>query len=381
MKDNYIQGNNVANSGTGYISIHQNNPDSDAWDYSYWSSPVGDQTIAGIGNKNFGALHFFNPQGLKDTDCNCFLGTDSRVNIPTTNFNGEFNPDMRISSRWLYTYSNTTWTRIYDNSDVLPGRGFTMKGLGTTNHDQTYDFRGRPNNGDIDTPILAGANSLSGNPYPSALDLNKVFYDNIDIESFRFWDEDHSVDSHYYVDNKGGYGVWVPMGADPGGTNPGIYTVAPFLNYNNDGSTGTATGVDGGNYARRFAPVGQGFMLYGASTGTVTYNNSQRFHIQESSGMSDFRTNEGNPSVTNNPDTAIDVISTLPPDNRIAHLRLNTYFNETHMRQLVLAFSNEATDGVDRGFDAKSPMDSTSDVYFPIGGDQKAPLCYSNSSL
>ena len=374
-----IQGNDVANAGTGYISIHQNNPDSDAWDYAYWSSPIGDQTIAGTDNKNFGAMRFFNPQGTKDVGCDCYLGTDSKVNEPTANFNGEFNPEMKISRRWLYTYTNNVWSRFNDASNVIPGRGFTMKGLGTTNHDQTYDFRGRPNNGNIDTPILAAAAlpnlnlSLSGNPYPSALDLNTVFWDpdNTEIFQFNYWDEDHNVNSHLYLDNKGGYGYWVPGVADPGGTIPGLYTVAPFLNYNNDGSTGTGTGVDGLSYERRFAPVGQGFMLYGVSDGDITYKNSHRVYVQENSGMSDFRSNDGDPVVNDETDSAIDVISTLPPDNRISHLRLNTYFNETHMRQLVLAFSNEATDGVDRGFEAVSAMDSTSDVYFPIEGENQ----------
>jgi hypothetical protein len=199
-----IQGDAITstNTGTGYISILQNNPGSDAWDYTYWSSPVG--VPSGTSNQNFGSLRFFNPQGTKDAGCNCYLGTDSTANVPTTNFNGELTPDMRISSRWLYTYSSSTWSRIYNNSVVLPGRGFTMKGLGTTgtsdpNHDPTYDFRGRANNGNIIVPITEDEGTLSGNPYASALDLNAVFYDpdNTAIDSFSYWDEDRSIDSHY----------------------------------------------------------------------------------------------------------------------------------------------------------------------------------------
>tara|TARA_B110000503_G_C6993079_1_gene348213 strand:- start:153 stop:830 length:678 start_codon:yes stop_codon:yes gene_type:complete len=36
------------------------------------------------------------------------------------------------------------------------------------------------------------------------------------------------------------------------------------------------------------------------------------------------------------------------------------------MRQLVLSFSDDATDGYDRGLDATSSMDSSSDAFFPI---------------
>jgi hypothetical protein len=367
-----IQGDDVENSGTGYISILQNNPLYDAWDYAFWSSPVGDQTIGATGNQNFGALRFFNPQGAKDVACNCFLGTDSSVNIPTNALNGIQSP-MQISRRWLYTYTNTTWSRFNDNTDVLPGLGFTMKGLGDAkenpiDHDQTYDFRGRANNGNINAPILAGESSLSGNPYPSALDLNEVFYENTDIESFRYWDEDWTKDGHYFVNNKGGYGIWIPLAPDPGGTtNQGMYTPATFWNYDNNGGQGSAAGA-GEMYQRRFAPVGQGFMIYGKPTagGSITYNNSQRVYVLESSGMSDLRLHDDGPVVNGRSDSEIVATSMLPADNRIPHLRLDTSFNETHIRQLVLAFSNESTDGVDRGFDAKSPLDSDSDVYFPI---------------
>ncbi|MGY8886234.1 MAG: T9SS type A sorting domain-containing protein [Flavobacteriales bacterium] len=347
-----IQGDDTAsNDGTGYISIYQNTPDSDAWDYTFWSSPVGDQGISGSGNKNFGALRIFDVDGL----------TASTVNQPISASNGEYDPEMKISRRWLYTYGGGTgWQGINDNAAVPPGQGFTMKGLGTTNHDQLYDFRGRPNNGTITTPIVSSAFILSGNPYPSALDLNKVFWENDKIDTFYFWDENHDINGHTYIVNQGGYGTWTPGGTeyDATGTNAGIYVVAPFYSYNNSGtSTGTTNG-SGLSYERRFAPVGQGFMLGGkevGGTGTVTYNNSQRVYVKEGAN-SQFRGPVGN---IIGPDV-------ITADYRLPQLRFNTHFNETHMRQLVLAFSDDATDGFDRGFDARSAMDSTSDAFFPI---------------
>ncbi|MDC1325467.1 T9SS type A sorting domain-containing protein [Ulvibacter sp.] len=309
--------------------------------------------------RTLGLCAFFDVDGL----------TASTVNDPTNSHDGVQNP-MEISRTWLYTYSSGGgWQRINDNADVTPGQGFTMKGLGYTNHDQLYDFRGRPNNGTITTPIVASAYNLSGNPYPSALDLNKVFFDNPTIDCFKYWDEDKSVNSHYYVDNKGGYGTWTPGGTeyDATGTIPGIYVQAPFYDYDNNGTgTGTQAGT-GLHYERRFAPVGQGFMLLGAEsggTGTVTYNNSQRVYVKEGAN-SQFRGPVGN---IIGPD-----VITL--DYRLPQLRFNTHFNETHMRQLVLSFSDDATDGYDRGLDAASSMDSTSDAFFPIdvtgGGDNR----------
>jgi hypothetical protein len=36
---------------------------------------------------------------------------------------------------------------------------------------QRYDFRGKPNDGTINIPILSGEWILTGNPYPSAINL------------------------------------------------------------------------------------------------------------------------------------------------------------------------------------------------------------------
>ena len=56
-------------------------------------------------------------------------------------------------------------------------------------------------------------------------------------------------------------------------------------------------------------------------------------------------------------------------DNRVPHFRINAFFDKSHVRDMVLAFSDEATDRYDNGFDAKSPMDASSEAYFPVGPD------------
>jgi hypothetical protein len=356
------------NTGSGYISILRDNPGYDAWDYAYWSSPVGDQTLAPTtpGNNLFGVTRFFEKLGA----------TEAIANNPTENYNGEESP-MRISNRWLYTYTNIDgWNRINATSVVPMGYGFTMKGLGTTNGDQTYDFRGRPNNGNVLVEDLVGGgvyNILSGNPYPSALDMNIVFHGNSsNLDSFKFWDEDRNKDGHYYIDNSGGYGTWVPdtMEPDFDGFIPGVYTPAVFLNYNNDGSPGAPAvgGSTPGDYARRFAPVGQGFMVWGKpGVGTWDFRilNNWRRYITEGSA-SQFRNNDVDGARPG--DAKSDAIGITPlPDYRSPRLRINTYFNESHMRQLVLTFHDDATDGYDRGYDALSSMDATGgDAFFPI---------------
>ena len=79
-------------------------------------------------------------------------------------------------------YSN--WIPVGSNSDLNAGEGFTMKGTSGTNstsvngvlnnpgNKQRYDFRGKPNDGTISIPVGIGQFTLTGNPYPSAIDLS-----------------------------------------------------------------------------------------------------------------------------------------------------------------------------------------------------------------
>ncbi len=40
--------------------------------------------------------------------------------------------------------------------------------------------------------------TLAGNPYPSAIDMADVVYDNANVGAIWYYDEDRSIDSHYY---------------------------------------------------------------------------------------------------------------------------------------------------------------------------------------
>ncbi len=373
-----IQGSAVpaANSGTGMLSVYQNAPWDDSWDYTYWCSPIGDP--AGIaGNTNFGITKIY------DVD----LGTNLTKSNPigtTTAWNGLIgdgtaaNP-LTISTRWTYSHetpgteAESHYVRIYANNVVTPGFGFVMKGVGTTNHDQNYDFRGRPNNGTFSIPVSGQADvyglpywTLTGNPYPSAIDLAMVVNNNAMVSTIYFWDEDRTVDSHYYSLNRAGFAAWIPA-SPPGGT----YVQATLNEW--DSSGGSGSGGTGGlgvtPEERRFAPIGQGFMLAGMADGSAitnaTINNSMRVYVQEGvANESVFR----NPIVPGNDGS----LSTSPPttaDNRWPQIRILTAFGESHAREMVLLFSDESTDGYDHGMDALHPMDATSEAYFPIGED------------
>jgi hypothetical protein len=383
-----IQGTTAsANNGTGLLSVRQNTPDDDAWDYTYWCSPVGNPTLGGgsAGNKNFGIQSYFDVTGLT---------TATQAGF-TYAFNGIISP-LTISRRWIYTHETPgTEAESHYNFrghgyNIPAGSGFTMKGVGTTNHNQNYEFRGRPNNGTFSYTVAAPVSgvpqmTLAGNPYPSAIDLAMVVNTN-PVSTIWFWDEDRGIDSHYYIDNRGGYGAWIP-----GGGGGGAYTPANFQEWDaSGGSGGGGMGGPGGSYERRFSPIGQGFMLIGTANSTATIDNSMRVFVQEGLlNNSEFRgaeyidpsdgfTNDSenidpsNGLDNNDPynlDPSIGINPGVEVDDRWPQLRLVTEFKDSHSRIMLLMFHETSTDGFDHGMDGHHPMDATSEAYFPIDGE------------
>jgi len=355
-----IQGASASNNnGTGMLSVYQNTPNDDSWDYTLWASPVGNPAGA-AGNTNFGVYRIYDVNNV----------TQSTQTLTTTAYNGIVSP-MTISTRWLYTHTTpgteaeSNYTAMGTGNNAPAGFGFTMKGLGTTNHNQVYDFRGRPNNGTFTIPVGNNQMTLTGNPYPSALDLAAVFADNPALNAIWYWDEDRTINSHTYQNNRGGYGTWVPAGCLPANTTcSGSYTQATFVRWDSAGNSYPAGGATGASYARRYAPIGQGFMAVGNTAGNITIQNSQRRFIRESDPNSEFRNTD--PAVSGG---AVVTDDTDNQENEIPQIRLVTVFGESHSREMLLLFSDDTTDGYDQGWDGLHPMDATSESYFPIGND------------
>ncbi len=358
-----IQGasQSTSNQGTGFISVYQDS-NSDSYDYNFWSAPVASADAS----NNFSLVsQVFNPG-------------DSNITAASSTYTGSWNgsgesgisytnrASLSISTAWLYKFNEATnsWAYLGNSGTVAPGYGFTMKGTnvttgGTYNVDtnnQYYEFRGRANSGDIVVNLSSteGNVTLAGNPYPSALDLTAFFNDadNDGVSAIMYWDEDRTVNSHYYVDNKGGYGTWIP-----GPDGLGQYTVPTFMNYDNNGNATTSNGSYGEDVARRYAPIGQGLMLKrngngsGTATGnsTATFKNEHRVYVKE-----------GASSVFRNPEN----------DNR-SLTRFHVIFDDySHYRDMILNYHERATLGFDRGSDAPHPMDGgQKEAYFNIQDD------------
>ena len=100
-------------------------------------------------------------------------------------------------------------------------------------------------------------------------------------------------------------------------------------------------------------------MIEGQATGILTIKNEYREFVREDGGLSQFE-RMASPQI----ETMTSV--------QVPHLRFDVILNNQFTRQLGLVLIPEATDGVDRGIDAKSPAENSlpNDVYFFLNNDR-----------
>jgi hypothetical protein len=219
-----------ADSG-GYIERDQQGT-ANGFNYNYWSSSVG--PIAGnSATRGTGLSSVNSSQSIAG-----FLndGTSSSA-YQAINFNASYSAadsdtptsPRTISTYWLYKFYGASsdyysWDSIDENTLLLPGEGFTMKGTSgsadISSSFQNYVFKGRPNNGDITLELdktSGDVDRLVGNPYPSAIDATDFILDNLSIAdggnnatgtvfngAVYFWDHFGEENSHNLGDYVGG---------------------------------------------------------------------------------------------------------------------------------------------------------------------------------
>lgn len=435
-----IQEDNVDNEGEGFLSVFQEGTQNE-FTYNYWSAPVGLAT-ATAGNLGFDmdAQTYF-PRLMAGFGANTFDPATTAANLSTnlvieaqqavvtavgnptglTDLQNDTAPfavtqPLTISGRWLYEYNNNgagggsygNWQPINtaSNPTVSAGYGFSMKGVtqsGSANarnlvpnafsgfNGQRYDFRGRPNNGDIPVTVSTDDVALVGNPYPSALDLKRFIDDNTDVAlvssvwtldpltsamkpEILFWESIST--SHLLVQYVGGYGSYVPNGfATSSGnyTTNGTYTPAVYSRYND---SGVAVGAAGGSNPlsslganRRYAPIGQGFMITRpesdgfdvSTTGNVTFSNDQRLFYKESDGNLSFFAN----APGGNTSSAVSYYQ-----GELPKIRFGIAVNDLYIRELVLQFDPTVTMNYDVSWEASIDANKqVNDVYMPVGGE------------
>jgi hypothetical protein len=346
-----------ANKGLGSLSVFQEGTVNN-YQFNYWCSPVGNVASTTSVNNPFGITQLGRPTSV----------TLSSAATASATYDGTASP-LTISPIWinkflvhLSLYSD--WVSVGSSSTINAGEGFTMKGSagsdttpvnGVQNNPdgkhQRYDFRGKPNDGTIDIPVLAGEWTLTGNPYPSAIDLSAFLFAEKKCTGVAyFWEQDKTVDSHYIADYKGGYGAYAG-GADE-------YIRAPFYSYDGSGNQIIGTNLtSGGDYKRKYTPIGQGFMIEGLANGNVQMKNSYREFVKEGAlNKSQFEKTRNNK-----------IASTTTTRPKI---RFNTLLDNGPISQMILLFDPESTDGVDRAMDASSPNDGPANNYFVINDNE-----------
>lgn len=361
------------NKGLGRLSVFQEGT-SDNFDYNYWCSPVGNAS-ATPGNENFGITQFHVPtSAIASNPATIVTGYDGASSAAS----------LSIASYWIWRFLSginySEWVQTAAASTIAAGQGFTMKGTAgtdpitvgesTANNPggaQRYDFRGKPNDGNITVNVAADKLTLTGNPYPSALHVNAFLLDpsNTDCTGIAYyWEQNKTINSHVLVNYQGGYGTFSPIGTGP--TTYGVYVPATFNSYNNDGSLNVVGTSSGLAIQRKYAPIGQGFMIKGKATGapvSVTLKNTHRSYYKEADVYSQFERVLKKEDQLNRDNTGPEQLSVI---------RLNTIMNNQFTKQLALVFLPTATDGVDRGIDALSPSDEALpyDVYFDLDSNK-----------
>lgn len=197
----------------GNITFKRNATAMREFDYTYWSSPVAGQTLAG------------------------------------------FSPLTDPSRYFSFNTATNTWVSENGSNTMVPGKGYAISAPDDyTSTPQIFngEFTGNPNNGDITAnvvihnPMLLDYNLL-GNPYPSAISVVTLI-NNTTLGTLYFWTHNSALTNNTFSSND--YAIrtkFVGTQAVTGGTVPGPYVAS-----------------------------GQGFFASSSATGTITFTNAMR---------------------------------------------------------------------------------------------------------
>ncbi len=329
----------------------------DLYTYNYWSSPVGISNTTS-NNNNYTLSDILNDASVP--------ASPMSINFLKSGYSGTPGTPgtipVGIADYWIWKYANKTsdtysqWQHVRSTGNLLAGEGFTMKGVHNSetsfNELQNYAFNGKPNNGDISLTLSAGNDYLIGNPYPSAIDANEFILDNISDGAGRaasnifdgalyFWDH-FAGNTHILREYQGGYAIYNLMG--------GIKATSTDARIN-------ASGAEGTKIPQQYIPVSQGFFITADAGGSVTFKNSQRIFKTEASDPSLFLKGERKKSNSNAEKTN----KTL--DNR-QKIRLMYDSPKGYHRQLLVGVDENATNDVEKGYDAPLTEDNVEDMFW-----------------
>ncbi|MGV3696337.1 hypothetical protein [Flavobacterium sp.] len=295
---------------SGNITVKRNSQPMKLYDYTYWSSPVQNNTLFQL-----------SPLTLSDK---------------------------------YYRFSPIigNWVSIPGGLEVMePGRGYIVRapqGWSVTNASlgiYNAQFNGTPNNGVVSAAIQKGIGTfnLIGNPYPSAIDIDLFLTDpandGIVNGTVYLWTHNTAISSTMS-------GNW-------------NYTVDDYAKYNLTGGVNTASAaITGGAIPNGKISSGQGFFIEAATalpngTYAATFRNSMRVGGNNSQF---YRARQ--------PEVATSSVAEK------SRLWINITNDQGAYNQILIGYVTGATNGFDTLFDGK-PMQSSNvlSMYSFIGND------------
>lgn len=341
------------------------------YNYNYWSSPVG--PINSTTNNNAYTVNdvFKDGSAANPQNINWIGGYD-----------GSSTPPISIARYWLYKFQNGSeypdWIHFIETDQINPSQGYTLKGPNALTASQNYTFLGKPFNGLINSnSVLPDNLFLVGNPYPSAIDAFAFIKDNISIASggnlaedsitgeLYFWQHSPNNNTHILSEYTGGYASLTLVGGTP--------PIAP----SEISSVGASTKL-----SYQYIPVGQGFFVSGkigaVGSKPIVFNNNQRAFVIEnatddvSAPISNtlFKTG-AKQSKAKIVDRFNDNSNDVVYNNYNTKIRLGFNTANNFHRQLLLGFMDEnATEGVDIGYDGHQIDTQSNDSYFLINDSE-----------
>ncbi|WP_313031248.1 Ig-like domain-containing protein [Soonwooa sp.] len=243
---NILQINNAPNIGNIIVKRTTKLP---KMGYNYWSAPVTGQNLYQFSDGYNQAINPANPQG---TPWNRFYvyneATDYFVNAVANEIKLDVNSEFQKSRGYAIRGKNSFPTVLTPDSPVVE-----------------FKFTGIPNNGNIESFILKYTNdshgfNMVGNPYPSNIDLDKFFFENIDL-----------IQPIVYLWTNNDMSMLTQQGANYNGNNYAIYNRM-------GGIPATYKGLNR-NIPRASLKATQGFIVQAKPTGknkALRFTNAMR---------------------------------------------------------------------------------------------------------
>ncbi len=283
-------------------STYRNN----TYDFTYWSSPVNEAGIAEVfKNVNQGRIYYFDQERTNTTDPN--------------------HPDF-----W------SVW--VPASGKMTTGLGYAAEGVKGSIGIHEISFKGVPNNGLIfakvyqhDDSILNNDHNMIGNPYPSAIDIERFFDANLNI-----------IDPTVYL--------WTH--ATPVSESTGDFSFDDYATYNYTGGTGVGTGPA----PTRNIGSSQGFFVRAIAKGQVVFNNAMR--LKDSNDQFFKNSSDKKRKNTNERD----------------RVWLNLTTDQGGFNQLLVGFIKGASEGIDPGYDAIKFKGSNKISFYSVIDDEKIAI-------